>query len=176
MPAEVHVSGVGLLAAAVILVGVVSVLWWMLHPATHAHGAFAADAETANVVLVPVTPNTPPELLHLAAVLANETMATVMLLHVVEVPFTLPLDAHGVGGNGRTFLREFRKAVEAEGASVECKVARSRRAGKTIVDWARALRPKAVVLGALAHRGSLGSTTTYVLENADPFRVLIYKP
>lgn len=178
MNPEVHLSVTGFVLAAVVLVGVVSILWWMLHPVPQAHGALAGDdAEAANVVLVPVTAKSPPEMLHLAALIAMESMASVMLLHVIEVPYTLALDVEmAQSGSGREFLREFRKAIETEGATVETKVARSRRAGKTIVDWARSVHPKAVVLGALPHRGGLGSTTAYVLENALPSRVLVYKP
>lgn len=177
---QLHITVVGLLLAAVVLAGVIGVLWWMLHPGKlGSGGAFPEDdGELADLLLVPVTPGSPPELLHLAAMLAREMMAGVVLLHVVEVPFTLPLDVQDAQAaqTGREFMRDFRRTVEARGASVELKVARARRAGKTIIDWARTVRPKAIVLGARPHAGGLGATTAYVLENAGPFRVVVVKP
>jgi nucleotide-binding universal stress UspA family protein len=123
-----------------------------------------------------VTAQSPPEALRLAALLASQATAGIVLLHVIEVPYTLPLDVSEPGGDQRgSYLREFRRLLEAEGLVVEVKVARSRRAGKVIADMARALRPRAVVLSAQPRRGGLSATAAYVLENTPSSRVIIYK-
>lgn len=175
MPPEVHVTVIGLVVAAIVLAAVVTVLGWMLRVRRPAGGP-PAEEETAPVILAPVTRYTPPEVLHLAAMLAAEAAAEVVLLHVIEVPYTLPLDVTMAAPETRGYLREFRRQIESGGVTAEIKVARSRRAGKVIVEMARALRPRAIVLGATPHRGGLGSTVAYVLENAGGSRVLVSKP
>jgi nucleotide-binding universal stress UspA family protein len=179
VPAEYHVSAAGVGAALAVLGSVSAILWWMLHPSVRVRIAFAPPGEARNAILVPVTPGTPPELLRLAATLAAETNGEVILLYVVEVPYTLPLDARLPDRDRearRAFLREQRRQLEELGVTVETKIARSRRAGKAIVDWARAINPQVVLLGTGPRfRGNLGSTASSGLENAGPLRVILYK-
>jgi nucleotide-binding universal stress UspA family protein len=177
--ASYHPTAIGVVMALAVLVLVGGGLRWMLHPAGRVHGgALPPTAGESPTILVPVTRSTSPEVLRLATLLAIEDHTDITLLHVVEMPYTLPIDAEPInpGERGAGFFEAPRQVFEQAGIPVTCKVARARRAGKAIVDWALATRPHAVVLGLVPHpRGVLGSTTTYVLENAGPLRIIVCK-
>jgi nucleotide-binding universal stress UspA family protein len=182
MPVSVHPTLTGVLLALVVVVLVGGGLWWMLHPSARLHGAgLPPTANESPTVLVPVTRGTSEEVLRLASLIAAQDHTDVTLLHVVEMPYTLPIDAEPRSEaqrqeRGAAFFHQQRKIFDEAGIPVTCKVARARRAGKAIVDWALATRPHAVVLGLVPHqRGVLGGTTSYVLENAGSLRVIVYK-
>jgi nucleotide-binding universal stress UspA family protein len=182
MPASVHPTALGIVLAVLVAVLVGGGLWWMLHPPAHMRGAgLAQTPDESPTVLVPVTRNTSDEVLRLASLIAAQDHTDVTLLHVVEMPYTLPIDAEPLSEDQRAergvaFFQQQRKVFDEAGIPVTCKVARGRRAGKAIVDWALATRPHAVVLGLIPkQRGVLGGTTSYVLENAGSLRVIVYK-
>jgi nucleotide-binding universal stress UspA family protein len=179
MPVSYHVTAVGVVLAVTVVAVVFGGLWWMLHPSVRAHLGLRVSPDESPTVLVPVTPGTPQEMLRLASLIAAEDNVDVTLLHVVEMPYTLPIDAQVAAAErdpGPAFLREYRRFLEETGIVVHCKVARGRRAGKAIIDWAQATRPHAIVMGAVPHtRNLLGSTTAYVMEHAGPLRVIVYK-
>jgi APA family basic amino acid/polyamine antiporter len=119
------------------------------------------------------------EALVAAARLAAERGATVAVLHVVEVPLSLPLDArlHGEEDQAEALLDDAQALVESYGVRAVTRLLRARRAGPAIVEEARRRHAELVVLGAprraiSGRRRLFGKTVDYVLREA-PCRVLI---
>ena len=119
------------------------------------------------------------EALVAAARLAAERGATVAVLHVVEVPLSLPLDArlHGEEDQAEALLDDAQALVETYGVRAVTRLLRARRAGPAIVEEARRRHAELVVLGAprraiSGRRRLFGKTVDYVLREA-PCRVLI---
>ena len=111
--------------------------------------------------------------------LAAERGATVAVLHVVEVPLSLPLDArlHGEEDQAEALLDDAQALVESYGVRAVTRLLRARRAGPAIVEEARRRHAELVVLGAprraiSGRRRLFGKTVDYVLREA-PCRVLI---
>jgi basic amino acid/polyamine antiporter, APA family len=130
-------------------------------------------------IVVPVvrSPET-EEALVAAARLAAERGAAVVVLHVIEVPLSLPLDAALAEEEqaADALLDEARAIVESYGVRAVVRLARARRAGPAIVEEAVRRNAELIIIGAprrLGRRGPVfGRTVDYVLK-ASPVRVLV---
>jgi len=128
-------------------------------------------------VLVPIVAGPQSrEAVELAARLAAERRATIVLLRVVVVPLELPLDA-----DLSQQMAEADDLLDAAGAIVSGygvraveRVVRARHAGRAIVEEAERRGSDIVVLGTprRAHKAIFGHTVDYVLKHA-PCRVMI---
>jgi basic amino acid/polyamine antiporter, APA family len=132
-------------------------------------------------ILVPVLRTVESEeALVAAARLASERRATVVLLHVLEVPLDQPLDAdlHEREEAGDEILDEAEALLETyAGIKVISRLERARSAGPGIVEEAARRDAEVVILGASRAkvRGGkpiFGRTVDYVLRNA-PTRVAV---
>lgn len=119
------------------------------------------------------------EALVAAARLAAERGATVAVVHVIEVPLSLPLDARLEREEevAETLLDDAQALVESYGVRSVTRLLRARRAGPAIVEEARRRDAELVVLGAprravAGRRRLFGGTVDYVLREA-PCRVLV---
>jgi basic amino acid/polyamine antiporter, APA family len=119
------------------------------------------------------------EALVAAARLAAERGATVVVVHVTEVPLSLPVDATlgAEESEAEQLLDDAQALVESYGVRAVTRLLRARRAGPAIVDDARRRNAELVVLGAPRHaiagrRRLFGGTVDYVLREA-PSRVLV---
>jgi APA family basic amino acid/polyamine antiporter len=119
------------------------------------------------------------EALVAAARLAAERGATVVVVTVIEVPLSLPLDAplEEEQDRAEALLDDAQALVESYGVRTVTRVLRARRAGPAIVEEARRRNAELVVLGAPrradgGRRRLFGSTVDYVLRES-PSRVLI---
>src|SRR5581483_4815639 len=119
------------------------------------------------------------EALVAAARLAAERGATVAIVHVIEVPLALPLDASLPEEEdvAEQLLDDAQALVESYGVRAVTRLLRARRAGPAIVDEARRRDAELVVVGsprrAVAGRRRLfGDTVDYVLRES-PVRVLV---
>ena len=102
-------------------------------------------------ILVPVVRNAESEeALVAAARLASERRATIAIVHVLEVPLSLPLDAELPEEEERAFelLEEARAFVDAYGVRAVTRLARARRAGPAIVEEAVRRQAELIVIGA----------------------------
>ena len=132
-------------------------------------------------ILVPVLRTVESEeALVAAARLASERRATIVLLHVIEVPLDRPLDAD-VGEQeaaGDEMLDEAEALLEAyAGLRISSRLERARSAGPAIVEEAARRDAEVVILGASRAkvRGGkpiFGRTVDYVLRNS-PTRVAV---
>jgi basic amino acid/polyamine antiporter, APA family len=132
-------------------------------------------------ILVPVLRTVESEeALVAAARLASERRATIVLLHVIEVPLDQPLDAdlRDREQAGNTILDEAEALLETyAGIRVIGRLERARSAGRAIVEEAARRDAEAVILGAprAKVRGGkpiFGRTVDFVLRNA-PTRVAV---
>ena len=119
------------------------------------------------------------EALVAAARLAAERGATVAVVHVVEVPLVLPVDAKLTAeeDEAEALLDDAQAFVESYGVRTVTRLLRARRAGPAIVHEARLRNAELVILGAprrssAGRRRLFGDTVDYVLREA-PCRVLV---
>jgi APA family basic amino acid/polyamine antiporter len=119
------------------------------------------------------------EALVAAARLAAERGATVVIVTVIEVPLSLPLDARMEEEQDRAeaLLDDAQALVESYGVRAVTRLLRARRAGPAIVEEARRRNAELVVLGAPrravgGRRRLFGGTVDYVLRES-PCRVLV---
>jgi basic amino acid/polyamine antiporter, APA family len=133
-------------------------------------------------VLVPIIGRQESEAaVDLACRLATERGASIVALHVIEIPLELPLDAEvseAVEDRANDLLDEVRAIGDSYGVNVIGRLARARQAGPAIVAEAENRHSEIIVLGSPrrdvgGRRGKIfGGTVDYVLKNA-PCRVLV---
>lgn len=131
-------------------------------------------------IVVPVTRSAASqEALVAAARLAAERGATVVIVHVLEVPMDLPLAAHlpEAEAEAHLLLDEARSLVESYGVRAVTRLARGRDAGAAIVEEVARRHADLVVVGAPRRRPSFrarvfGTTVDHVLRRS-PARVLV---
>ncbi|MCC6382800.1 MAG: universal stress protein [Dehalococcoidia bacterium] len=124
-------------------------------------------------VLVPIT-NTPASLeaLTAACTLVRQHKGRVLVVHVIEVLRSLPLNA-GMEPEARRGEQLFRRAEELAshaGCHVEAQLLQAREAGQAIVDEARDRGVDAIIMGIGYNRiigaFQVGRTADFVLKNA----------
>jgi basic amino acid/polyamine antiporter, APA family len=130
-------------------------------------------------ILVPVLRSAESEeALVAAARLAAERRATVVVVHVIEVPLDLPLDVElpALENEAHEVLDNAAALVESYGVRVVTRLLRERAAGPAIVAEARRRNAELVVVGGPriqpGRRRIFGDTVDYVLKHADT-RVLV---
>jgi len=132
-------------------------------------------------LVVPVVDNAESRAaLDVACRLAAERGATVYAVSVLEVPPALPLDVHleAQEADARRLLERGGATADSVGVHAVERLVRSRDAGASIVEEARAADAELIVIGAarrtLRSTGALvfGGTVRHVLTSA-PCRVLV---
>jgi basic amino acid/polyamine antiporter, APA family len=132
-----------------------------------------------SIVVPVVRSNESEEALVAAARLASERGATIAVVHVIEVPMALPLEADLPDAEAAAdeLLDDAVSLVEAYGVRAFARLARGRTAGAEIVREAEQRGAELIALGARrrhARRGTpiFGRTTDHVVRAA-PCRVLV---
>jgi basic amino acid/polyamine antiporter, APA family len=135
--------------------------------------------EYRTIVVPVVRSNESEEALVAAARLAAERGATVAIVHVLEVPLSLPVEADLPEREAEAdeLLDDAVSLVEAYGVRAFARLARGRSAGAEIVREAEQRSAELIALGARrkhARRGTpiFGRTTDYVVRHS-PCRVLV---
>jgi len=128
-------------------------------------------------ILVPiVSGQASREAVEVAAQLATERAARIVLLRVIVVPLELPLDADLTPQleEADRLLDEAAAIADAYGVRSVARIVRSRQAGRAIVEEAERRDAEIVVLGAPRgrHKQIFGHTVDYVLKHA-PCRVMV---
>ena len=112
--------------------------------------------------------------------LARENKADIHAIHVIEVPFELPLDTDLPPANreGEDILARVEAIGKEEKCKVDARLLQSRQAGPAIVQETDDHNMDLVILGVRYHRhlGSytLGSTAAYILKYA-PCQVICWR-
>ena len=133
-------------------------------------------------IVVPVVRTPESEEALVAAVrLASERGSRIAIMHVLEVPLHMPLDADmpEEEAEADALLDDAEALVERYGVTVVTRLIRARAAGEAIVDEVQSRDAEVVALGAPRRRrfgperqAVFGSTVDYVLKAA-PSRVLV---
>lgn len=120
-------------------------------------------------------------LLDLASRMAKTMNASILAVHVVEVPVTLDLSAQSdeLDSAGKVVLKEAQRQVQKGFGVISTELIRARHAGQAIVDEAKQHGSDLLVLG-YCHKNPisevlLGSTAQYVMRHA-PCRVIVEVP
>lgn len=128
---------------------------------------------TPPLILVPVTKSPASlEAVRVGAMLAKQRKGKVVVVHVIEVLRSLPLNAEmeGEARRGEQIIRRAEEVAEDVGMAITADLLQARDAGPAIVDEARDRKAEAIVMGIGYKRviGSfqIGRTADYVLKNA----------
>jgi nucleotide-binding universal stress UspA family protein len=121
-----------------------------------------------------------PDVVRVATTLAKPWKAQVLLIHVIEVQWNMPLDAvlDASTERGEVILDQALRLAEQAGVKVESELVQAREAAAAIIDTARDRSADLIVLG-MPYRRRLGrvyvgKTVTNVYVGA-PCAVLAYR-
>jgi len=181
-----RVSPEGVVIAIIFTTSIVSLITWMLRlpeqsPTTLRIARAVRHAERANRILVPVQGAALSDrMVALGAQMAKARDAQMEVYYVIEVPWTLPLDAYLPNAErvGTEELERARRIAGRYGVLLETSVAHVRAAGPAIVEEAIRTGADIILMGDLPERRGetrFSATTTYVFSHA-PCEVMLDRP
>lgn len=184
MPPVVEIHSLGIALAFFFVGALTSVLWWMLHPPGQIPAAVAKARRSVFAVkriLVPTVGLPYSErAVELACRLGQEQKAEILLVHILEVPRTMPLGVPlpEAEAEAARVLERAESIVALHGLQPQKIVQRARIAGEEIARIAAREDVDMIVLGARAKIGlrdeMLGRTSDLVLHLA-PCEVIVDK-
>ena len=182
--AKMNTALLGSLLAIVFAVSMISLLWWMLHPPKPLSPMVAKAVRSVDAlkrILVPALEMPYSErAVELACRLGGEQKAELILVYVIEVPRTLPLDASlpEADMQAKEALKEAEEIAVRHGFKPELRIGRAREAGDKIIRVAKDLDVDVIVMGIRPVVGPaeelFGRTTDYLLRRP-PCEVIIDK-
>lgn len=180
MPA--HASFIGIFIALIFSVSMGNLLWWMLHPPKPVPLAAAkvrVSMDAIKTILVPSIGRDYSERgIELACRLGLEQKATIQLVHIVEVPLSLPLGAELPEQEkvSQEVLQRGKEIVETRKLTVELRSERSRFAGEKIAYIVQNENIGLIVMGIQPKLGGIESIigrTTEMLLRKLPCEIII---
>jgi nucleotide-binding universal stress UspA family protein len=162
----------GAVMALVVVGAIGSTLYWMLHPAMSRSALMAQTASTqaseiaGNVLVVFSADINSLVLMALAARMAKRQQANVVAIYVIEVPYTLPIEAD-LPQQERRALDALGTAEEigrAAGVDIETRMIRDRQTGTAIVRAAREENASLIVMGTYREHGYAGAPLAKAIE------------
>jgi nucleotide-binding universal stress UspA family protein len=177
-----HVTVLGAVLGLIFGGVMFTILWWMLHPPAQVSLSVAKAKIAVSAfkkIIVPTAGTTYAEkAIELACRLGEQQKAEIIVTHIIEVPFTLPLNAimekaeamaADVLARGEDIVRHHELPARSE-------VVRARQVGEGIVRLAKEEGADLIVIGIRPGTGvperMLGRTTETVLHRA-PCEVII---
>jgi nucleotide-binding universal stress UspA family protein len=166
------IDPLGVVVALVVVGAVGSTLYWMLHPAMSRSARIAQTASTqaseiaGNVLVVFSADINSLVLMALAARMAKRQQANVVAIYVIEVPYTLPIEAD-LPQQERRALDALRAAEEigrAAGVDIETRMIRDRQTGTAIIRAAREENVSLIVMGTYREHGYAGAPLAKAIE------------
>lgn len=158
---------------AIVIVGAVSsTLYWMLHPALSrtallAQTASSQASEIAGIVLVVFSPDINSlVLMALAARMAKRQHAVVVAIYVIEVPYTLPIEADLPEAERRALdsLSAAEEIARKAGVDIETRMIRDRQAGTAIIRTAQEESASLIVMGTYREHGYAGAPLAKAID------------
>lgn len=177
-----HITFIGAVLAAIFSSAMFAIIWWMLHPPPQVSLSVAKAKIAVSAlkkIIVPTTGTSYSEsAIELACRLGLQQKAEIIVTYVIEVPFTLPLNA--AMGKAEAIAKEAMTRAEAivrhHNLSVKPKIERARQVGEGIVRLAKEEGADLIVIGIRPVSGSsekiMGRTSERVLSRA-PCEVII---
>ncbi len=180
MTVSPHVTALGAALGFVFGALMLSILWWMLHPPAQVSLSVAKAKIAVSAIkkiIVPTAGTTYAEkAIELACRLGEQQKAEIVVAHVIEVPFTLPLNASMAKAEAAAgeVLARGEEIVRHHDLPVHSEVVRARQVGEGIVRLAKEEAADLIVIGIRpgAPERILGRTTETVLHRA-PCEVII---
>ncbi|MGE5577717.1 MAG: universal stress protein [Syntrophothermus sp.] len=171
---KAQITPVGALLALVFATSMISLLWWMLHvppPLPAVVARVRRSVEAVKTILVPTTGALySKRAVELAARLGSEQKAEIVLTHVIEVPFVLPLNAPlpDAERQAREALDEAAALVALHDLPVQTRIQRARSAGAGIVQAAGDVDAEMIVISIRPRGGdnqdAIGATANWLLR------------
>jgi len=181
---EIQVSVLGIVLALVFSVSMGGVMWWMLHPPAQLQPEVAKARRSLGAlkkILVPTNgTNYSERAIELACRLGIEQQAEIIIVNVIEVPRTLPLEAPLIQAEQKSeeALQRGREIVELHHLTPIVLAERAREASEGIIRTAKEQGADLVVLGLRTNLKAaqylLGRTTETVVRRA-PCEVVLDK-
>lgn len=177
-----HVTLLGALLAATFASAMISIIWWMLHPPPQISLSTAKATVAVSAIhriIVPTTGTTYSEkAVELACRLGRAQKAEIIVAYVIEVPFTLSLNASM--GKTEVIAKEVvdraRDIVKHHNMPVIARIERARKVGEGLIRLAREMEADLIVIGIKPLRGItekiMGRTSETLLRHA-PCEVII---
>ncbi len=112
------------------------------------------------------------ELLRTTCRIARQFKARLLVVHVMEVPMSLALDAQHVPGTeeAEALLERAEELASESGMHIETELLKDRSVGHAVVDQARSVGADLLIMEAACEKGasasSVGHTAEYVLKHA----------
>jgi len=177
-----QVTLLGALMALIFGGSMFSIIWWMLHPPPQVPLSVAKARVAVSAIkkiIVPTTGTTYAEkAVELACRLGKEQKAEIIVTYVIEVPFTLPLNAEMKKSMtiARDVLSRAEEIVRHNHLPVRAKVERARQVGEGIIRLAKEEGADLIVIGIRPMMGIpekiMGRTSEAILRKA-PCEVIV---
>lgn len=182
----IHVTAPGVVLAAILVASIVTLIRWMLRlpeqtPTTLQVAKAIRLTEHANRILVPVQGKALSDrLVALGSQMAKARQATIEVLYVIEVPWTLPLDAQlpALEVTAHAELERAQRIANRYGVHLETRIVNVRDSGSAIVKEATETNADIILMSDIpVLRGGtrFSQTTTHVFTHA-PCEVLLDRP
>jgi nucleotide-binding universal stress UspA family protein len=155
-PIELHTTITGAIVALCIAAAITGCLWWMLHPPASQVQKIAAEAESqlerlvGSIMVVFAAEINSANMMALAVKLARGERSELLVIYVIEVPYTLPPDAE--------MPIEERVALDALGAAEEIansnnvlirtETIKARSTKEAVLDLAKREKANLIILGS----------------------------
>lgn len=168
----ITVEPLGALAALVVVGAVGSTLYWMLHPALSRSALIAQTASSqaseiaGNVLVVFSSDINSLVLMALAARMAKRQAASLVAIYVIEVPYTLPIEAELPQAERRALdaLTAAEEIGRKAGLDIETRMIRDRQTGTAIIRAAREENASLIVMGTYREHGYAGAPLAKAIE------------
>jgi nucleotide-binding universal stress UspA family protein len=153
---DLHVTAAGALGAALTVVTISATLWWMLHPPTTKADIVAKRAEQTlkeqlgTVIVIFSSEIHSEHMMALAARLARGQNSELLAIYVIEVPFTLPLDAvmEEEERNALDVLASAEAIGKHNGVEVRTETVHQRQTSQAVLDIAKRERADLIIMGS----------------------------
>lgn len=168
----IQITLAGALIALFIAFSIGSTIWWMLHPPASFVQKLAREATTelermVGSIIVVFSPDIlSSHMMALAAKLARGERSELLAIYVIEVPYTLPVDAE--------MAVEERAALDALGAaeqiagqsgvSIRTETVKARSTTQAVLDLAKRERANLIILGSFREGKYTGAPLGRTIE------------
>jgi nucleotide-binding universal stress UspA family protein len=177
-----NITLLGFILAVIFAGAMLTIIWWMLHPPPQISLSTAKATVAMSAIhriIVPTTGTTYSEkAVELACRLGRAQKAEIIVAYVIEVPFTLSLNASM--GKTEAIAKEVvdraRDIVKHHNMHVIARIERARKVGEGLIRLAREMEADLIVIGIKPLRGItekiMGRTSETLLRHA-PCEVII---
>jgi nucleotide-binding universal stress UspA family protein len=172
MPIELHTTITGAIIALCIAAAIVGCLWWMLHPPASFVQKIAAEAESqlerlvGSIIVVFAAEINSANMMALAVKLARGERSELLVIYVIEVPYTLPPDAE-MPIEERVALDALGTAEEIANSNnvfIRTETIKARSTKQAVLDLAKQEKANLIILGSYREGKYSGAPLARTIE------------